>query len=139
MINDDNFDHFFKSLERELEALKTARIKSAQTLNVHEWQGQGNLIIQNWMPQNSLKITITPTSQTSPNILSSVQGSLEDYQLRVNRTFESDSTVYYLNWLSHTNWEDDQENEIISIDVVVRYTAPADITIESVPYIYDIY
>ena len=131
-----NFATYMKRLKMELEALKTARIKSAQTINVHEWQSSGTFTIEGWLPQNSLKITIEPTSTTSPNILTSIQGTTNDYNIRVLRDFSEGKTIYYLSWLGHQHWQDDQEDEEINIDVVVRYTAPANISIESVPDIY---
>lgn len=131
------FDKRLIALETEIQALKTARIKAAQTLNVGEYTQDISVTVSNWAVTKSVKITITPTSTTSPNILSSVTGGPSDYVFRILRNFTSDGkTIYYLTYLGHLDWEDDKQNDTIETTISVRYTAPANITVEYVNPIY---
>lgn len=130
------FDKTIKRMQAEIAALKSDKIKAAQTLTVEEWTTSASVQISSWSPQTTIRITITPTSSTTPNILSSVCGTNSDHVFRILRVASDTSTIYYLSWVGHLDWNDDVENETISTTISVRYTAPADITMDYVDYIY---
>lgn len=131
-----SFEEIIKSIKSEIAALKADKIKAAQTLTVKEWTTPASVQIVGWMPQKTIRITITPTSPTTPNILTSVCGTNSDHVFRTLRTASGTSTVYYISWIGHLDWQDGVENETIDTTISVRYTAPANITMDYVDNIY---
>lgn len=130
------FDKTIKDMQTEIAALKADKIKAAQTLTVREWTTDASVQISGWAPQKTIRITITPTSASTPNILSSVCGTNSDHVFRILRVASGQSTIYYLSWVGHLDYNADVENETINTTISVRYTAPATITKDYVNYIY---
>ena len=129
---------FVKNLERmksEIIALKTDRLKSATTISTRSWTGTVNITVQNWSPTKTARITITPTSTTSPNLLSSLtfQGSWNQSYFRVLRRASGNQTIYYLTYLDDV---DGTQNKTISMPIEVRFTAPASVALDYVEPIY---
>ena len=129
---------FVKNLERmksEIIALKTDRLKSATTISTQSWTGTVNITVQNWAPTKTARITITPTSTTSPNLLSSLtfQGSWNQSYFRVLRRASGNQTIYYLTYLDDV---DSTQNKTISMPIEVRLTAPASVALDYVEPIY---
>lgn len=130
------FEKNFKRMETEVEALKAARIKAAQTLTVKSWTSNASITISNWMPTKTIKITMTPTSTSSPNILASVCGTNADHVFRILRTMSGNNTVFYLTWVGHLDYNNDRQNETINTTISIRYTAPASFNLTYVEPIY---
>ena len=129
------FEKNLTAMEREVIALKTDRLKSAATLNVKSWTATVNITVQNWSPTKTARITITPTSASSPNILTSLTygGNWNECYFRALRQASGNSTVYFLTYLDDTQGS---QNKNISMPIEVRYTAPANINLDYVDPIY---
>lgn len=131
------FDKTIKALQTEIAALKADRIKAAQTLTVKEWTQSASIAIASWAPQKTIRIRITPTSATSPNILTAVSGSNGDHIFRTLRVMSGNTIIYYLTWIGHLDYSNDRADETITTTISVRYTAPATIVLDYVEPIYD--
>lgn len=130
------FDKTIKALQTEIAALKADRIKAAQTLTVKEWTQSASVTIAAWSPQKTIRVRITPTSDTSPNILTSICGTNSDHVFRILRVMSGNTIVYYLTWVGHLNYNADKSDETITTTINVRYTAPATIVLDYVEPIY---
>lgn len=115
------------NLKREIEALKSARIKAARTLAFKTWSGTVNFRVENYSPLNSIKVTITPTTDKVA-MLTSIYSGDDDITFRTKRCQEGNNIVYYLAYASKQGDYPASINQDLTI--FVRYSAPASIAIK---------
>lgn len=133
MVN--NFSNKIINMQKEVEALKTAKIRAAGVLRVGTWTGTMNVNIVNYTPQKTARITITPTS-AGDNMLTSVNytGAWNNFYFRVLRlTGAGDSIVYYV----HCEGDQAATSDIaFSVPIAVNYTAPCSVVLDYVDNIF---
>lgn len=128
----NQFDRQILRLRSDIKELKSARMRSASVLATGSTKITARIPVVNYSPQKMPKITITPTSTTAPNMLTSLCLTRWNQRYwRLLRSHEGNSVVYYV-------WPQDfQQNETIVYEMEVIYTSPATVKLEMVDPIWD--
>jgi len=131
----NNFANKLISLQKEVEAIKAAKIRAAGVLRVGTWTGSLHFDIVNYTPQKTARITITPT-MAGENILTSIgyTGSWNNNYFRILRnTGSGDAVIYYVHYTKDTALSSDKS---FDMPIAINYTHPCTIAVDYVNNIF---